>query len=152
MLAISNNPSLHEQKMHLAGHLMYEMALRRQDAVLLTYEHFMNTDNLNDDSYYIEFKCVKQNEDRNIEISSAARDAVLKYRSTLEERGTKVKDSDELFKYGNADQFARVLKRFVAKNGFPTFQSHDFRVSRACEMYVQTGDLEMLRRFFKHSD
>lgn len=66
--------------MHLAGHLMYEMALRRQDAVLLTYKHFMNPKMLKEDCYYIEFHCVKQDKDRTVEISLAARNAVLKYR------------------------------------------------------------------------
>ena len=59
---------------------MYEMALRRQDAVLLTYKHFMNKNMLKKDCYFIEFHCEKQDLDRTVEISLAARDAVLKYR------------------------------------------------------------------------
>lgn len=52
---------------------MYEMAMRRQDAVQLTFKHFMNTRNVMSDSYVIKFKCTKQGKSRVIEISNAAR-------------------------------------------------------------------------------
>ena len=73
--------------MHLAGHLMYEMALRRQDAIQLTYSHFMNEGSARSDAYCIKFDCVKQKAKRTIEISLAAREAVFKYRTLLENSG-----------------------------------------------------------------
>ena len=47
--------------------------MRRQDAVQLTFKHFMNTRNVMSDSYVVKFKCIKQGKSRVIEISNAAR-------------------------------------------------------------------------------
>ena len=76
---------------------MYEMALRRQDVIELTYSQFLNEINLRADAYCIKFYCTKQNSYRTVDISLDARDAVLQYRNLLEKRGITVQDSDKLF-------------------------------------------------------
>ena len=101
---------MHARKMHLAGHLMHEMALRRQDVVELTFNHFMNEKSLEHNSYFIEFYCSKQDTNRTVEISTRARDAVFAYRKELEEKGEKVNDGDQLFKYANSNVFSTLLK------------------------------------------
>ena len=116
MLRLPEKPTIQDRKMHLAGHLMYEMALRRQDAIELTYSHFMKEDKVRRDAYCIKFHCVKQNLERTIDISLNARQAVLDFRRMLEQTGTTVEDTDKLFKYGDADIFAASLKRYLKKN------------------------------------
>ena len=59
--------------MQLACQLMYEMAMRRQDAVQLTFKHFINPENVSGEGYIVKFKCTKQGKSRVIEIPQAAR-------------------------------------------------------------------------------
>ena len=40
MLALPEDPQRQDYKMELAGWLMYELAMRTQDAILLTFGHF----------------------------------------------------------------------------------------------------------------
>ena len=110
----------------------------------------MNPESVMGNSYIVKFKCTKQGKSRVIEISLAARKAVLDYREDLakHKQSGSVNDEDKLFHYADPKQFARALKIFLAKNGYECVQSHDFRVSRACEMYVEHGDVEEIRQYF----
>ena len=53
--------SFQKYKMSLAASLMYEMALRRQDILTLTFNHFKNLDASDDGGLTIRFMCIKQN-------------------------------------------------------------------------------------------
>lgn len=55
--------------MALAVGLMHEMALRRQDAMILTFADFINSKTANDGSRLIRFKCVKQNVYREVAVT-----------------------------------------------------------------------------------
>lgn len=80
--------------------------------------------------------------------------AVREYKALLQAQNKKMKnpDSDLLYNYSEDRGFVVVLKRFLNANGYTKVKSHDFRVSKACEMYVEHGDIERIRLFFQHSD
>lgn len=40
----------------------------------------------------------------------------------------------------------------MKNNGFPSVQTHDFRVSKITDMFAKTGDIEQCREFLGHKD
>ena len=60
---------------------MYEMALRRQDILELTFNHFKDLEAADDGGFSIRFKCVKQNVEREVSISKFAIEQVEHYRT-----------------------------------------------------------------------
>ena len=59
----------HRRLMHMAGHLMYECAMRRQDAYALKWKHFTNEKGSVNDGYNIHFYCNKNKSTRTVCIS-----------------------------------------------------------------------------------
>ena len=60
-------------------------------------------------------------------------------------------DDSKLFHYATADAFVEQLQKFLRGNGHSDVQSHDFRVSRACELFIDGFSIDRLMRYFNHS-
>ena len=132
MLNQEKGAKFQHQKMALAGMLMYELALRRQDAIELTFNHFKNLKKSEEGGYTISFKCVKQGVTREVTISENAVSQVMAYQRMKRKRNLPAEDTDQLFAYKSATSFADALKSFLRDRGYEHVQTHDFRVSRAC--------------------
>ena len=78
-----------------------------------------------------------------MDISYELRDLVSEVRRRLEEQaGKKFEDDTKLYKdYGNQDALVCAMLKQVNKVFDKKVQSHDFRTSRATEMYIRTGDI-----------
>ena len=59
-----------------------------------------------------------------------------------EQEGKKFEDDTKLYKdYGHQDALVFAMLKQVNKVFDKKVQSHDFRTSRATEMYIRTGDI-----------
>ena len=56
-----------------------------------------------------------------------------------------------IFKYKDETALAKTFKRFLKGNDYGHVQTHDFRVSKATDMYEEHGNIEEIREFFKHT-
>ena len=54
-------------------------------------------------------------------------------------------DDSKLFQYRG------TTTKFLKDNGYDDVQSHDFRVFRACELFITGFSIERLQRYFNHS-
>lgn len=75
---------------------MYELALRVQDATMLTYSHFMSVNSRTEQCYFLEFKSNKTQSMRKIEVQWRLHAKIFDYRSRKEAAGEKTRDADPI--------------------------------------------------------
>ena len=69
MLSLTDkHKKLHLELMSFAVHIMYECAMRRQDANSLTWGHFKQENHISDDGYDLKFKSKKNGKTRIVSI------------------------------------------------------------------------------------
>lgn len=132
MLRVQNAKSVVEWRMNMAGILMYEGAMRRQDVLSLTWSHLLRPGLKTGDFYMVTFYSQKQNKDRSVFMKKEVIDLVREQKKREEKSDESELNLDEkILKYSSIESFGGALKRFLTKNGYPGVQSHDFRVSKA---------------------
>ena len=73
-------------------------------------------------------------------------------RQLEEQAGKKFDDDTKLFHdYGHQDALVCAMLKQVNRVFDKKVQSHDFRTSRATEMYIRTGDILAVQEFLCHS-
>ena len=73
-------------------------------------------------------------------------------RQLEEQAGKKFDDDTKLFHdYGHQDALICAMLKQVNRVFDKKVQSHDFRTSRATEMYIRTGDILAVQEFLCHS-
>ena len=132
---------------------MYELGLRRQDVITLTWGVLLKKKSgFSQGKTSVEFYSSKQKKTRSVTISASLFDRIKEEMDREKEFGKMVNMDCKILQYGDPNSFGLAMKRIMKANGFPKAQTHDFRVSKVTQMFGETGNIEECREFLGHRD
>ena len=134
--------------MHALVRLLYDGALRIQDAVGLTFGDITLVQPDQDGLRYIRIDA-KKTISRKIKFKQLTYDAIKRYQ---EKEGAD--DSRVMFQSTSVDdpahKWVQALSRFFKKNNLDV-QSHDFRKTFATTMYEKSKDISSVQKYLGHA-
>ena len=88
----------------------------------------------------MEFKSKKNQNDRKVEVQWRLHAKIFEYRKQREAAGEKIEDADPILGFKSVDGLSKFLRKGITPV-LPNFQTHDLRMSKASQIYIETGDL-----------
>ena len=138
--------------MNLAGVLLYDCAMRRQDLLRLSYQDFLDENNAVGKNVGVSFYCQKQDKIRSVTVSAAIRELVREQMARDKPRKGEepVTKRSKIFRYCSITKFAESFSHFLKRNTEDEVMTHDFRTSKVTQMYAETGDISAISAFLGH--